>query len=118
MAIATRTATSAARTEARGKLREMFPRGSRVHVVLRHVSRSGMLRHISVLHAQDGAIRDVSYLVARALDYRRDLDDGGIVVHGAGMDMGFELVYNLSMALYCPSHYDHDGAYALTKEWV
>ena len=118
MAIATRTATSAERTEALGKLREMFPRGSRVHVVLRHVSRSGMLRHISVLHAQNGTIRDVSYLVARALDYRRDLDDGGIVVHGAGMDMGFELVYNLSMALYCPDHYDHEGAYALTKEWV
>jgi hypothetical protein len=58
-----------------------------------------MTRHISVvLHDKDG-INDISYLVARATENRL-ADDYGVVVRGCGMDMGFELVYNLSRALF------------------
>lgn len=42
----------------------------------------------------------------------------GLVVNGCGMDMGFHLVNNLSMHLFCPEKYTHEGAYALKHEWI
>jgi hypothetical protein len=88
-------------------LREMFPKGSAVPVVLRHVSRSGMLRAISPLAADSS---DVSRLVAPVLG-RRVHKSGGVACHGAGMDMGFDLVYSLAQELY------GDG-YALRHRWI
>lgn len=86
--------------EARETLRKLFPPGSRVGTILRHVSRSGMSRSISVVVQDEDGIRDVSYLVARALGDKIDRDRGGVKVGGCGMDMGFSLVYNLSATLY------------------
>lgn len=105
--------------EARATLREMFPPGSTVHTVLRHVSRSGMSRSISVLHSDDrGNISDVSWAVARATGNKFDRDRGGVKVGGCGMGMGFAVVYDLSWSLYrdgfgcigdkCPSD-DHSN---------
>lgn len=105
--------------EARATLREMFPPGSTVYTVLRHVSRSGMSRSISVLHSDDaGNISDVSWAVARATESKFDRDRGGVKVGGCGMDMGFAVVYDLSWSLYrdgfgcngknCPSN-DHSN---------
>lgn len=104
--------------EARETLRRLFPPGSTVYTVLRHVSRSGMSRSISVLHQDADGISDVSYLVARALGEKLDRERGGVKVAGCGMDMGFSLVYNLSATLYpdgfgcvgedCPSN-DHSN---------
>lgn len=86
--------------EARETLRKLFPPGSRVGTILRHVSRSGMSRSISVVTQDSDGIQDVSYLVARALGDKIDRDRGGVKVGGCGMDMGFSLVYNLSATLY------------------
>lgn len=104
--------------EARETLRKLLPPGSRVGTILRHVSRSGMSRSISVVVQDEDGIRDVSYLVARALGDKLDRDRGGVRVGGCGMDMGFSLVYNLSATLYpegfgcvgerCPSN-DHSN---------
>lgn len=132
--------SSAERDAAVAELREMFPAGSTVHTVLRHVSRSGMSRSISVVVCDSDGIRDVSYLVARALGDRIDRDRGGVKVGGCGMDMGFHLVYNLSATLYpdgfqccgerCPSndhlngdrdytpHVHGSGGYALRQRWL
>ena len=63
-------------------------------------------------------INDVSYLVARATGDTIDQTRGGVKVHGSGMDMAFDLVYRLSVALYCPDKYDHDAAYALTNRTI
>jgi hypothetical protein len=88
------------RDAARTTLREMFPVGSTVHTQLLHVSRSGMLRSVAVLYADGDGIRDVSGLVARATGSRLHQPTGGVSMGGAGMDMGFALVYNLAHALY------------------
>ena len=111
-------AEKTAQEEAREKCREMFPPGTTVSTVLRHVSRSGMMRSISVLAVEDGQAYDASYWVARAIDEKIDQKNGGIRISGAGMDMGWHLVYRLSNALYCPDKYDHDAAYSLKQRWV
>ena len=124
------------RQEAIARLKETLKPGDTVHTILRHVSRSGMMWHISVIHD----MQDITYLVARALDEKR-ADNGGIKVGGCGMDMGFGLVYSLSCALYpagfkchgkgCNSkdhsngakvyttpHLHKDGGYALRQRWL
>lgn len=119
------------REQAREKLRAWFPVGATVFTILRHVSSSGMTRRISVLVPLEGGILDVSGYVATALDYRRHDRDGGIIVRGCGMDMGYHLIYCLSRSLYPDgfkvegterngdtSGHDKDGGYALKHRWI
>jgi hypothetical protein len=145
--------TKAQRAEAEAAvatLREMLHPGDTVHTILRHVSASGMLRHVDVMQFSAGQggqkqvhQRYLSYLTAKALGYK--LSDshgsqGAIKVAGAGMDMGFALVYNLSSTLFpdgfecigerCPSndhsngdrdyapHHHNNGGYALLQRWL
>lgn len=102
------------RAEAVERLRAAMPPGSTVYTQLQHVSRSGMMRHISVRTSLEGLHDwDVAAAVGYSLAPRE-----GIKVSGAGMDMGFSLVYNLSRTLYpngfgcigehCPSN-DHSN---------
>ena len=104
------------RQEQLEKLRKWFPKGSTVYTVLRHVSRSGMQRQISVvcLTVDKGEIVDLhpNYSVAKLLGRR--LKTGwhdSVTCNGCGMDMGFDLAYALSNALY------GDG-YALKHKWL
>lgn len=86
-------------------LREALKPGDTVYTVLRHVSRSGMLREISVLiPAIDPAtgkpeLREDTYSASRVLRWNVG-KHGGIRVDGCGMDMGFHLVYCLSYHLF------------------
>jgi hypothetical protein len=130
------------RAEAIERLREVMPPGTTVYTILRHVSQSGMMRHISVKTELEG-LHD--WNVALATESRLAPQEG-IKVTGAGMDMGFALVYHLSRVLYpngweciaqdlpenergrlCPSndhsnreHLTHhkDGGYALRQRWI
>lgn len=77
--------------------------GSVVYTTTLHTSRSGMTRHIKVTRVIDDTPHDISGLVARATGSRWH-DDGGVVVGGCGMDMGFSLVYDLSRTLYPKGH--------------
>jgi hypothetical protein len=81
-------------------LREALKPGDTVSTILRHVSRSGMMRSISLIVARDGEPWDISYFAARVLDDRIDERRGGIRTGGCGMDMGFHLVYSLSRRLF------------------
>jgi len=102
------------REEARERLLEWLKPGDTVYTILRHVSASGMTRHISVVKPYvregDGEIDflHLDYNVARALGEReaRNRLGGrdGIKVGGCGMDMGFHLVYSLSRALWPEGH--------------
>lgn len=105
--------------EARERLREIIQHSDTVYTILRHVSRSGMRREISVrvFVGDDGVPMYLDALVARALGERVGAHQG-IIVDGCGMDMGFDLVYRLSIALFCPEKYDHDAAYSLTQRWL
>lgn len=124
------------RAKAIERLRAAMPPGTTVYTILRHVSRSGMMRHISVKTEMQGQWDyPVAVVTGTTLAERE-----GIKVSGAGMDMGFHLVYSLSYDLYpngfdcigenCPSN-DHsnyrngdapthhtDGGYALRQRWI
>lgn len=128
------------RDAAIARLREWLKPGDTVHTILRHVSRSGMSRAISLVAiAPDGGIKDLDASVAIALNMPRSKHDG-LTVGGCGMDMGFSVVYNLSSALFrdgfecvgerCPSndhnngdrdhtpHHHSSGGYALRHSWL
>lgn len=92
-------AQKAEREEAIASLREILPPGTTIYTALRHVSRSGMQREISLHIVEDGGIRWISGYAARAMGARLGKRDG-IIAGGCGMDMGFHLVNNLSYALY------------------
>lgn len=82
------------------RLKALFPEGSTVVTVLRHVSQSGTTRAISVLANGEQGPDDVSYLVRRVVEREMDHKHGGITVRGTGMDMAFSLVYDLAAHLY------------------
>lgn len=106
------------------RLKKLFPIGTTVTTVLTSVSRSGMTRTIKVLayDKECQEIRDVSYAVARVLDYKISDNHGGVIVKGIGMDMGFHLTYSLGHALYKGSRskklHNGDPGYALKHTWA
>ena len=120
------------KAEAIENLQDIKP-GNTVYTILRHTSASGMSRAISVVLIRDNKPQDISYWVARALDYRIDENHEGVKVGGCGMDMGFHLIYSLGRALFPEgftlaegqrgrngdsSGFDEDGGYALKHRWL
>jgi hypothetical protein len=123
------------------RLRETLKPGTTVYTQLKHVSRSGMQRVIQLVVIENNGPRWIGWTVAKAPGMRYDREREGIVIGGCGMDMGFELVYNIGRALFrngfdcvgerCPSN-DHsngdrnyrphkhtgDGGYALHHRWL
>lgn len=113
-------ANEAARADAQAKLREWLKPGDTVYTILRHVSRSGMSRDVSVVVLRDGSDLHPNWLVSQATGTR--LKRGGmrdaLTIGGCGFDAGHELVYNLSWSLWkdgfgcigegCPSN-DHSN---------
>ena len=112
--------TKSEREEARENIADLLPPGTTVYTILRHVARSGMSRTIAPLVLPEGQPRWIGYSAARVLGDRYDTNAEGIAVSGAGMDMGFHLVYSLSAALFpdgfacigadCPSADHSNGA--------
>ena len=89
----------AEREEALAKLRKLCPPGTTVYTKLNHVSRSGMSRSITPFLIIDGEPYYIAWSVAVIFAQSRDKHDG-VRMDGCGMDMGFALVYNLSLYLY------------------
>jgi len=85
------------------QLLEVLKPGDTVSTVLKHVSRSGMYRRVAVMICQDGAVRNISGLVSRAAGFKW-CDDDSVGVSGCGMDVGFEVVYNLARVLWPDGH--------------
>ncbi|MDE2022564.1 MAG: hypothetical protein KGI71_06675 [Patescibacteria group bacterium] len=88
-----------AREAARRHLLTLLRPGDIVHTVLRHVSRSGMYRSITL--TTHGV--NLDYHAGIVLDLCVDRH-GGLPVSGCGMDMGHHLVYSLSRALFPTGH--------------
>jgi hypothetical protein len=100
------------RTEAIATLRRKLSPGDTLYTILRHVSQSGMQRTISVVRAGNGEIESLDYLIARlGYTWKKSSTGYGIKVNGAGMDMGFHLVYGISSIVF------EDG-YAIKHEWL
>ena len=134
--------TLSSKDEARKILRQYIRPGDTVYTVLRHVSSSGMFRVISpVVIRRGGDIRDFSRAACNLLGERYNERHEGVPMGGCGMDMGFNLVYLMSTALYpkgftcagprrCCSndhsngdrdyskHLHRDGGYALRQRWL
>jgi hypothetical protein len=145
------------RDEAIKELRAMLKPGDTVNTVLRHCSASGMSRVIDLVIVYrrvddeyplkpDGSrdynakpkkkrgpaeVRSIGWWAARAMGDTFDRDRHGIKISGAGMDMGFALVYNLGRTLFPrgfkvkgrgrngdTSGHDNDGGYALNHRWL
>lgn len=135
------------RDDALARLREWVEPGDELCTILRHVSRSGMSRVIDVIkwgddecHPGKQRVYGLGYNAAQAAGYSYDRDRNGVKIGGCGMDMGFQLVYTLSSALYpdgfecigenCPSndhsngdrdyspHHHKDGGYAIRQRWL
>jgi hypothetical protein len=111
------------------ELRKLIKPGSTVYTVLRSVSSSGMTRCVGVMIAHKGAIRSITHLVAAATDHnvKAGFADG-IVLTGAGMDMGWHLIYILGSRLWPKGtrkphgtrngEPDSDGGYAINHQWL
>lgn len=89
------------RDEAIARLREWVKPGDTLHTILRHVSASGMTRHIDVYKLGADGEQTLTWNIAKAIGWpvNRGRHEG-IVVSGAGMDMGFHVVNTLSYTLY------------------
>lgn len=91
--------------------------GVKVYTILRHVSSSGMSRDISLVIGDGNDIADITYYAAHALGDKLIESKGhrAIRQNGCGMDMGFNLVYNLSSVLFA----GQEGAgYLLKQAWL
>jgi len=124
-------------------LRKNIQPGDTLYTVLRHTSKSGMYHVIDVYTMKDNTPLRWSWSVASAINCRYDRKHEGIGVSGCGMDMGFDIVYNLGYALFgkdykCPGkkcgspehHHNQgnkpylkgikhtDGGYALNHRWM
>lgn len=95
-------------------LEHYLKEGQTVYTILRSVSSSGMTRHISVVAVDsEGGLNDITYYAAATLNESLHEKNGyrSIRQNGAGMDMGFHLVYNLASVLY-------GNGYALKQRWL
>lgn len=104
--------SKAHKKECKERLLKILKPGDAVYCILRHVSRTGVSRVVDLYVLEDNDLRRIGLLAADllGLPYIEEYD-GGIKVSGAGMDMGFWLVYSLSEKLF-------DDGYALKHRWL
>lgn len=100
-------------TESIKELRKLLPRGSTVYTIVRHVSSSGMFRIIDMFIVRKNRVQMISPSLLREVGfpYKKDKRVDGYRISGVGMDMGFSMVYTLSIKVW------KDG-YALKQEWA
>ena len=126
-----RAGRAALRAQSLAALHDILQPGDTVYSVLRHVSRSGMRRHIDFYAVKNGSHIWLSGHIANVLDsVKRGTDprSEGLTVDGCGQDMGFAVVYSLGHAMWpkgTPSPHgsrngepDSDGGYALRHAWI
>jgi len=92
--------TTEEKQEAMEFLKQALKPGDTVYTILRHVSRSGMMRRISPVIIKHNEPLDIDYQVAKLGIWKRRYPNDGLIIEGCGMDMGFDLVYELSRALF------------------
>lgn len=86
--------------------------GRKVIVVIKGVSRSGMCRNMdfySIIPLTEQEQQEqkkkvsivyLNYYISKLLSYPRDKNNGSLKIKGCGMDMAFDVVYNLGRVLY------------------
>ena len=89
--------------------------GVTIYTTIRSVAKSGMSRAIScfiITTEADGSnyIQSIDYFVGIILGLKRH-KEGGLIVRGCGMDMGYKIVHDLASEMLS------DG-YALKQRWL
>ena len=75
--------------------------GATVYTILRHVSRTGNTREVSVvIQTPAGNMVHPNKAVATLTGMHLNKRFDAIVTQSGGMDVGFEIVYNLGRAMY------------------
>lgn len=110
--------TDTERAEAIAMLRKSLKPGQEICFVVTHVSKSGMQRSIEFYipamtrdwsnernngfggYVRRMTISRITWEMSRVLGYRIDHKNGGLIVGGCGMDMGFHCVYTLGQKLW------------------
>ncbi|OQW34882.1 MAG: hypothetical protein A4E20_01510 [Nitrospira sp. SG-bin2] len=105
------------RAEQIRELKKILKPGDTIYTKLNHVSKSGMYRVIDVFIVRKNEPLRLSWSVAEITGMGYDRKHEGVKASGCGMDMGYEVVYQLSHALFgdgykckgskgkCPSNY-------------
>lgn len=107
--------------EAIESLQRMLNLGQTIYTVLRSVSSSGMSRSISAFTIdKKGELISLDWYLSRALGLSRHRKNNGLVTTGAGMDMGFDLVYRTGRVVFPDglSPAKKDGGYAFKQQWL
>tara|TARA_R100000781_G_C4056966_1_gene119697 strand:+ start:262 stop:600 length:339 start_codon:yes stop_codon:yes gene_type:complete len=87
-------------------LKSYIKKGMTLHSIIRYVSNSGMSRNISfkLINSADTVTEletiDLSYQIAKVLEYPFNDRYHAVRVKGSGMDMAFHVVENLSRILF------------------
>lgn len=97
--------------EAQNYLLDNIQKGDTIYTVLLNVSPTGMSRSIMTVIWTEKGVRNISRLVARALEMKWHPDKNCINISGCGMDMGFSIVYDMGSVLF------GDG-YSLKHSWL
>ena len=63
--------------------------------IIRHVSQSGMTRHIAFFYINNNAPYWITYDIHKMLGYKMNKYHDALVVGGCGMDMAWSVVNNL-----------------------
>ncbi len=83
-----------------------------VYCVIRSVAKSGMSRTMTLFVIRNGIPHYITRDVCLACGYTYT-KDGNLKVSGCGMDMGHDVVYRLSIALF-----GNEGSRTLTHRWL
>jgi len=99
-------------------LRKVFASQERATAwtILKSVSASGMSRDMKVITQYEGRVIDITWYVSHASSVGQLKERNGqrvVRVGGCGMDIGFHLIYSLSIALY-----GIENAYDIKQEWL
>lgn len=77
----------------------MIKDGMTIYKILRDVSKSGITRRISFFIIKDNEPLLIDYEITQILKDYKIHKEGGVIVKGCGMDMGFHVVNSLEIAL-------------------
>lgn len=99
--------------EAKIDLKEKINLDDTIYCVIRHVSKSGMTRHISFHYIKWNELYSINNIISDLLGYKMNKYHDAIVVGGCGMDMAFSVVNNLQAELNNNKYLNPDLTYNL-----
>ena len=101
--------------EAYDYFRTNLKKNETIYCIIKHVSQSGMTRHISFFYIRNNEPRFITPRISDFLDYKMNKYHDAIVVGGCGMDMAFSVVHHLQEEM---QHYQHRKDFKLNHRII